>query len=170
MRRAHRVVALTVALAVVLGLGACGGDKPNRTAGPTTRLTTTASTGAAPCSPPTTIARRATTTAVPAPGQWPPPGYDRSALVPADVVAATATAVTVRWPAPSGTTCTATLAVSHAWVLDANGYRRIPARDLPAFVASRQRDLGVTHQGVPFLVEVSRDGRSATQLGEVPPG
>lgn len=86
------------------------------------------------------------------------------------MLAATATTVRLRWRWASGATCTTTLKLSEAWVLDANGYGRIPAGELPAFIASRQRDLGATHDGVPFLVEVSDDGRSVVQLGEVPPG
>ncbi len=178
-RRRHAVVVTFALLALLSAASACAGSGARRkdtvpidSAGATTPRSVVPRPSPPPaCPPPTTPPHGVTTTAPAATGAWPPPGYDRSALVRADVLSWSDGAVHLRWQAGQGVEpCEADLGADTAWVLDASGYREIHGPEIGAFVAQRRRDLGTTAAGVPFLVEVSDDGRTAVQLGEVPPG
>ncbi len=145
---------------------------PDTGAGPTTDRTVV-DRGRPPssCPPPTTAPHRTTTTAA-SPGRWPPLGYDRSALVRADLLSWREGVAEVRWQPGQGVdaTCRIGLRADRMWVLDASGYREIQGSAIADFLARRTAELGSTADGVPVLVEVSADGTAARQLAEIPPG
>jgi hypothetical protein len=169
-----------VTLAVLGLLGACGssgGSGSSDTAAGTDPASTAAKRSVVDrtlpktaCPAPPTPPRQPTTTAV-SPGRWPPLGYDTSALVRADVLSWSGGTVVLRWQPGQGTgVCTATLKAPVAWVLDSGGYTKIEGAAIGDFITQRKKELGATADSVPFLVEVSDDGTTALQLGEVPPG
>ncbi len=169
------VVTAALGLASACGSGSTPGDASSRSAGPhsgqtdATRSVVPRSLPPSTCPAPTTPPHGVTTTA--ASRGWPPLGYDPSALVRADVLSWSDGVVHLRWQPGQGVkTCQTGLRADTAWVVDASGYKQIHGPEIGAFIKQRLADLGITADGVAFLVEVSDDGRFARQLGQIPPG